>query len=295
MNARCRWIYLVILVQLAISCLHGAEPQAAGALTNKDVTEMVAAGISEDVVTAKIKAAKSVGFDTSTAGLKALKEANVPDGVVQAMIQKESEPAGVNGTASTGATTAASAATAAAANPNDPLAPHEDAMYVMENGKMTPLEASRITQDKNSGMGAMMMTGGLSGMKQKAEIQHPHSGVIISSASPLFYFYIENDAPTGMMASMMQAPPKSADDYVLAKMEVKKETREVAVMQMKGSGTKGANELRFTATPVGKGIYKVTPDKPLAPGEYCIFQASNNPQMPMPPTHMYTFQIAGNK
>jgi hypothetical protein len=292
MKAQCRWVWLVMMMQLAIPRLHAAVPQEAVTLTNQDVTEMVAAGISEDVVTAKIKAAKTVNFDTSTAGLKALKEAKVPDGIVQAMIQKESAPAGVSGTVTTGAT--AGGATPAA-NPNDPLTPHEDAMHVMENGKMTPLEASRITQDKNTGMGAMMVTGGLSGMKQKAEIQRPHSGVVVSSASPVFYFYIENDAPTGMMASMMQAPPKSADDFLLTKMEVKKETREVTVMQMKGSGTKGANELLFTATQVGKGIYRVTPDKPLTPGEYCFFQAPSNPQMPMPPTHMYTFQIAGNK
>jgi hypothetical protein len=289
MKVHSRAIPAVVFLLLAFSLASRVRPQAVEPMTNKDVMEMTAAGLSEAVVTAKIQAAKSANFDTSVDGLKALKDANVPDSVVQAMILKGSSGAGV---AETPAAPAAAAAKPPA-DPNDPLAPHDEAVYVMENGKMLALEASRITQDKTSGMGTMMITGGLSKMKQKAEIQHPHSGVVVSSTRPVFYFYIENDAATGLTAMMMPAA-KSADDYALARMESKKETREVALMSVGGaSGMKGPSELRVTSTQVAKGVYKVIPDKPLAAGEYCFLQTSGNPQMPSMPGHVFTFQIAG--
>src|SRR5690348_11501767 len=62
-------------------------PQArVTALTNKDVLEMVQAGLTQEIVTAKIKSS-SCNFDTSPDTLKKLKAANVPDAVILAMVQ----------------------------------------------------------------------------------------------------------------------------------------------------------------------------------------------------------------
>lgn len=55
-------------------------------LTNKDVSEMLKAGLSEEVVIAKIKASPSK-FDTSPAALQDLKTGNVPDAIILAMVQ----------------------------------------------------------------------------------------------------------------------------------------------------------------------------------------------------------------
>src|SRR5437868_14667070 len=60
-------------------------------LTNQDVVAMVGAGISEDVIVAKIRTTSAAGvgatnFDTGVEGLKALKAANVPDVVVKVMV-----------------------------------------------------------------------------------------------------------------------------------------------------------------------------------------------------------------
>jgi hypothetical protein len=69
-------------------------------LTNKDVIEMVQMGLSEDVIIAKIRTAtatdtNSVSLDTSVDGLKALKEANVPDSVIKVMINPGPPPAAI--------------------------------------------------------------------------------------------------------------------------------------------------------------------------------------------------------
>jgi hypothetical protein len=61
-----------------------AKPQTAS-LTNKDVLEMLKAGLTADVVLAKIKSSPA-SFDTSPTALAELKAANVPDSVILAMV-----------------------------------------------------------------------------------------------------------------------------------------------------------------------------------------------------------------
>lgn len=66
------------------------QGQEATALTNNDVVEMVKAGLSTDIVVAKIKASVSK-FDTSPAALQQLKSAGVPEAVILAMVQSQME------------------------------------------------------------------------------------------------------------------------------------------------------------------------------------------------------------
>ena len=62
------------------------QSKAPGSLTNSDVVGLIKAGISGEVVIAKIKTAPS-SFDTTPAALKELKGAGVPDDVILAMVQ----------------------------------------------------------------------------------------------------------------------------------------------------------------------------------------------------------------
>ena len=55
-------------------------------LTNDDVLAMVKAGLSAEIITAKIKASPD-RFDTSPTTLAQLKNAGVPDGVILAMVE----------------------------------------------------------------------------------------------------------------------------------------------------------------------------------------------------------------
>ena len=79
---------IVIAVCLASICLStsaSGNQQSVSVLTNHDIVTMVQAGLSADVILAKISKS-TCAFDTSTEGLMALKAANVPDGVILAMI-----------------------------------------------------------------------------------------------------------------------------------------------------------------------------------------------------------------
>jgi S1-C subfamily serine protease len=66
-------------------------------LTNKDVVEMLKAGLSPEIVIAKINSSPTA-FDTSAPGLQELKASNVPDAVILAMLQPKSAPS-TNGVA----------------------------------------------------------------------------------------------------------------------------------------------------------------------------------------------------
>jgi hypothetical protein len=71
---------------LASQDSHATKP-----LTNADVLDMLKAGISQDIVVAKIRKS-ACEFDTSPATLKALKTANTPDAVILAMVEASGEP-----------------------------------------------------------------------------------------------------------------------------------------------------------------------------------------------------------
>ncbi|MFN2376135.1 MAG: hypothetical protein ABR538_06340 [Candidatus Binatia bacterium] len=66
-----------------------AAAGAEKALRNDDVITLVKVGLEESLIISKIKSAKATNFDLSTDGLVALKTANVPKGVLEAMMKKQ--------------------------------------------------------------------------------------------------------------------------------------------------------------------------------------------------------------
>ncbi len=93
-----RWIFVFLLI-LGISPLRLASQDAKAAqkaFTNQDVVDLVKSGLSPDIIVAKIRAS-TCQFDTSTAGLKGLKDAGVPDSVIVAMVDPSNKTAGSAG------------------------------------------------------------------------------------------------------------------------------------------------------------------------------------------------------
>src|SRR5664279_878183 len=79
-------IAALLLAGLNASLSLGQEPNKR--LTNKDITDMTAMGLSDEVIIAKIRSvsgAEGLALDTSVDGLKALKAANVSDAVIKVM------------------------------------------------------------------------------------------------------------------------------------------------------------------------------------------------------------------
>lgn len=83
---------LVLSLSMAVVAFpsHNQDPaksqSATPALTNKDVLDLMKAGLTADIIVAKIKSSET-NFDTSPTALAELKAANVPDAVILAMVK----------------------------------------------------------------------------------------------------------------------------------------------------------------------------------------------------------------
>src|SRR5688572_31781706 len=89
-----RLMSVVLMLSLGMAAIaspsQAQDPAAPKAqtqvLTNKDVVDMMKAGLTADIIVAKIKSSET-NFDTSPAALAELKAANVPDSVMLAMVK----------------------------------------------------------------------------------------------------------------------------------------------------------------------------------------------------------------
>jgi hypothetical protein len=85
-------LFMCLVLSGSILASHSqAQKSEAKPLNNSDVLDMLNAGISQDVVIAKIKKTMS-DFDTSSTALKALKVAHVTDAVLLAMVEASGMP-----------------------------------------------------------------------------------------------------------------------------------------------------------------------------------------------------------
>jgi hypothetical protein len=157
--------YVIFLLLFAFFC---NAQQLSKRLTNRDVIELLEAGLSEDVIIDKIHATVATDFDTSVTGLKALKEAKVPDAVIRAMINPH--PA-IN------AVDRAPSATEAAKE--DGL-PDEIGVYVALDGKVSEVEPE-IVNWKTGGVLKAEATLGLDKGHVNGEIAKPKSALQVPS------------------------------------------------------------------------------------------------------------------
>jgi hypothetical protein len=235
-------------------------------MTNADVVALVAAGMPDDIVTAKIQAAPATAFDTSVNGLTALRAAAVSPTVIRAMISPHPAAAYTN--------PYAAANSPAGGNPDDPAAPHSPGLYTLLRGAdgqvhMVKLESIKPRGAKNSGMFLHALTQGIATSKTQQVIDGAKATIELSQTKPIFYAYIPDygGSFTGGM---------SAKDLVLTKFEVKGDTRLWTYASrglFGGSSEVGSDEKDrqgFTTEQIKPGIYKLTPAADLAMGQYAF-------------------------
>ena len=226
-------------------------------MTNDDIIQLVKLGMSPDIVLAAIKGAGRTEFDVSPSGLTKLKEARVPDPVVVAMI-------GVGTTL----------------DPNDVATPRDPGIYIdVGEGapKLVALEPAVFSQGKSGGFLKSALTYGIAKVKWKAVVRSPAANLRTRNGQPTFYFYFENRA-TGLSPgafSMIFGGATSPNEFVLAKVAVKKDSRELVVGEMGmlggSSGARSEDTVEFQVERLSPGAYRVRPTRPLFIGEYCFF------------------------
>jgi hypothetical protein len=253
---------LSTLFLILVSCVAGAQ-QMSHRMTNQDVIDMVALGLSDEVIITKIHSAakpEDLAFDTSTEGLKTLKAGRVSDAVLKVMINPAPTPP---------AMVAAPGATVAVANdPN--LPPQEVGVYWKDGYSFMRVEGEILSQAKVGGRAGSMFTYGLRAEHWDAYVNGPTSKNRVKERRPLFYFYVPEGA--------------SASDFILIKLEKKGNRREFQVGSFGGvtggkSGVKRDKEVSFKSDHVAVRTYRITLDEDLKPGEYAFFMGTGQQSM----------------
>ena len=265
-------ICIIIVAILMTTSLCSAQ-QAPNALTNKEIIEMVSLGLSNDLIVDKIHATETTNFDTSIDGLKSLKAANVSDVVIRAMVIPHPAVAANGGTD-------ANPEPPARLDPDDPDSPHDSGIYIYEQTKDAPrmlaLEPTAYSEGKTSGVAESAFTFGIAKVKMLAVVQGSNAGVKTADPKMVFYFYFEEPG-TGLTYASYEGPT-SPNEFALLKFVQKKDSRETVVMTANvfgaSSGTDQKSSIHFSFTKLRPGVYKVTPNAPLQPGEYCFLSSA---------------------
>ncbi len=280
---------LALLAVISLVSIAGPSFAADEVLTNASITEMKSLGLGDDVIVSKIKSS-TCKFDTTIPALRQLKDAQISDAIIQAMV--------ASSTPAKPAVPAAPAVAAAPADPNDPKAPHQSGIYLFQEidgkPKLTRMNPSRV-EGLTTGSAWGAAFGG--SMKTRAVLAGPHAEMQLSDPQPVFYFYFTK---TETSLGSMDVSATSPDDFALGVMEGHKDHEawvrriEISKSSMGGyrTGLNKKDVRNFTTEKISDGIFKVAPAS-LEPGEYVFVQLMGANMVST--LKMFDFGIAGGK
>jgi hypothetical protein len=274
--------FILLITILLITCVASLSwpQQLSHRLTNQDIIDMTALGLSDEVIITKIRSAtkpEDLAFDTSTAGLRALKAGRVSDEVIKVMINPATAtlptpPAAAPAPATVAPPPAVVAPNPAAANVGtDPnLPPAEVGVYWKDGYTFQRVEGQIVSQAKVGGRAGSMFSYGMRSEHWDAYVNGTTSRNRVSERRPLFYFYVPDGA--------------SAADFILLKLEKKGNRREFQIGSFGGvtggkSGVKRDKEVPFKADHVAVRTYRIALDEDLKPGEYGFFMGTGQQSM----------------
>jgi len=259
----------ILAAGLCLAACLASVTARAETLNNDSVIALVAAGLGDEAVIAKIKASPAQ-YNLSTDDLIALKKSGVSSPVIAAMI-------------GAGAEGVTSAKAALSADSPDPLVPHPSGIYML-NDSARPARMARIdptisNQSKTGGILGYAFTGGIASLSIKAVIPNVSARITSASARPTFYFYFDEanrslsqaGTPSLWMAGAATAIT-SPNEFSLIQFDVKKDRRETRVGSMNLGGAKSGvmdkDRIGFDYEQVAPGVFKVSPKSDLEAGEY---------------------------
>lgn len=241
---------------LALSLASVAQAET---LRNEDVVALLEAGLGEEAVIAKIETSEGA-FDTDTNTLLALRAKGVPSPVLAAMLKS------ANGTVRYDDTSP------------DPAVAHTPGFYIMDNStgqaRMKKIDPLASTQTKTGGILGYAFTGGIASASIKAVLPGATAAAQTGDRRPTFYVFF--DPPGGTQSAIFSTGFGNAvitpNEFSLVDLMEKKDRREARVGSLNIAGSKAGvmdkDQIPFTYEQVAPYVYKITPDRDLAPGEY---------------------------
>jgi len=244
-----------------------ASPALAETLTNGDVVALAHAGLGADAIVAKIRASAS-RFDVTTGALVALKGAGVADPVIAAMVVAAAH----GGAAGDPADQSASA---------DPSQPHAAGLYLLETTPtpwMQRLDPTLPSDIQASNLAGWILTYGLVPMKVTAVLAGPAARFKADTPRPTFYL-VYNQPGSGLYRNglgdmRLPGAAPSPGEFTLVRFQTTAGARKLLTQQVGPagftSGSPAASKLPVTYAAVAPGVFALTPDADLAPGEYAF-------------------------
>ncbi len=231
-------------------------------LNNASVIDLKKSGLGDPVIVNKIKVSKC-DFDISTDALKKLKEGGLSDEIISIMIDSAT---------STSAKTKAKLTEMAPVS-NEPSTMHELGLwlYVEQGTERRMVKLKGQDGGRSSGWNK----------KSRATLYGDSATLQIGTTAPSFYYYEKpKEQESGLVSTT--AASTVADDFILTKMEVRRDKKErrLAVGKEgffggKKSGLDPKDYVATTAEKVADGIYRIAPAQELQPGEYCFINKRN--------------------
>lgn len=240
-------------------------------VTNKTVIQLKGAGLSSDIIKAKIQGSVC-NFDLSTDALISLKKAGLSDDLITTMLNKSNS------------------ASANTVNSNNSVSSADTSKNVSAGiyyckGKpcdLLELEASVYSQAKMGSGILTSLTYGIAKTKMKATLSGDKANLQIEETKPTFYFYFDKSNSNSFGNNGTQAfwfsAATSPNEFLLIKFTATKKSREVVTGSWSGyagmsSGIDDKNKISFKYEKNSQGIYRVYTEQPLEKGEYCFMYA----------------------
>ncbi len=264
------FVWAVPAIILTLTLLPVSLSIAAGAMNNEDIVKLVKAGLSENLIISTIESSET-DFDTSADALIKMKEARVPEAVIQRMILKK---------------TGAGQPTTAGKDQKCRLAASEELQAILDGSRQINLtyRLADIDEDISAGSAiASALTLGIAPEQGTVAARISGSRAVnrITSKTPVF---------PDLATTEGQTPE---DIFALVKLTVIEDDRVVVIGEASSSlfgGYKSRAKFRegiqiplklemiqraCTYKDMTMNVYRGVPVSPLAPGEYALIYGEN--------------------
>jgi PDZ domain len=272
MNGKTSARNLLIVLLIGSVCV---GQQLSKRMTNQDVIDMVALGLPDDVIIAKIRAVTATDFDTDVSGLRALKSGKVTDPVIRAMI---SEPPGTIEIPARQRSASGVRNEVASQPDTASLSSHTDVgVYLVWNGELIEVQPEIVN----------WQTGGV--LKSTATlgiVKGDVNGKVMRGRSPT-----QTTNPIEFLVKTLEGT--SVEEYQLLRLHQKSNRREFRSVTggiLHISGGADRDELPFRPESVGNRTWKIhLPDLPN--GEYGFLPPGMESRSISASGKMFTFGI----
>lgn len=147
-------------------------------------------------------------------------------------------------------------------------------IYMKNGDDIQKIEPIKYTQSKVNALGSAL-TMGIAGTSIKTVFRGSSSENKANNATEFYFYYPSPFDPYMAMQYYMFSPSYSPKNFILAKFNAKKKTRELLVGKVNiyvGTtlGISDDIDAKLITTKVRDGVYSVIIDGTLEPGEYCF-------------------------